>query len=98
MERIIGRKPTTGSDTDFLWLIKWDGYVSCFFAIVLTISPFMWMCSYPVTMAEWCPKENMGDCAKLVLKFNEGVTAEGLKIDTDQLILLEEAVKGGWYE
>jgi hypothetical protein len=47
-------------------------------------------------MAEWCPEENMGDCAKLVLKFNEDVAAEGLDIDTDKLILLQQAIEGGW--
>ena len=56
------------------------------------------VCSYPITMASWCPEENMGDCGKLVLKFNEDVAAEGLDIDTDQLILLEEAIAGGWSE
>jgi hypothetical protein len=49
-------------------------------------------------MAEWCPEENMGDCAKLVLKFNEDLVAEGLEIDTDRPILLEEAINGGWDE
>lgn len=49
-------------------------------------------------MAEWCPEKNMGDCAKLVLRFNEDVASEGLDVDTDQLILLEEAVEGGWTE
>jgi hypothetical protein len=28
VERIIGRKPTAGSRTKFLWLIKWDGFVN----------------------------------------------------------------------
>jgi hypothetical protein len=49
-------------------------------------------------MAEWCPEENMGDYAKLVLRFNEDAASEGLDIDTDQLILLDEAVEGGWTE
>jgi hypothetical protein len=49
-------------------------------------------------MADWCPEENMGDCAKLVMRFNEDTAAEGLDDNTDQLILLQEAVKGGWAE
>jgi len=50
-------------------------------------------------MAEWCSEENMGDCAKLVLKFNEDAVAEGFEIDRlYRPILLEEAINGGWNE
>ena len=38
----------------------------------------------------------MGDHAKLVKRFNDDATAEGLDISVDDLILLEEAVQGGW--
>jgi hypothetical protein len=49
-------------------------------------------------MAEWCPEENMGDCTKLISQFNEDMASEGLDIDTDQLVLLDEAIVGGWAE
>jgi hypothetical protein len=71
-------------------------FIHCY----LICSPYIIFCagSYPITMAEWCPEENMGDYAKLVLRFNEDAASEGLDIDTDQLILLDEAVEGGWTE
>jgi hypothetical protein len=30
VERIVGRKPTADDNNNFLWLIKWDGYMSLF--------------------------------------------------------------------
>jgi hypothetical protein len=27
VQRIVGRKPTADANTDYLWLIKWEGYV-----------------------------------------------------------------------
>jgi hypothetical protein len=49
-------------------------------------------------MADWLPEVDIGDCAKLVSKFNDDVAAEGLDGDTDQLVLLQEAIEGGWEE
>jgi len=60
---------------------------------------FLWLIKwdgYPITMAEWCPEKNLGDCGKLISKFNVDMELQGLDDDADQLILLQEAIEGGW--
>jgi len=40
VERIIGRKATAGNGTNFLWLIKWDGFVA--FSSLSSYYSYLW--------------------------------------------------------
>lgn len=51
---------------------------------------------YPINGATWSFEQDMGDCTRLLSRFHEDCIAEGLETDTDQPILLDEAVNGGW--
>lgn len=73
------------------------GWVS-FIVVEIRITALTLLIRYPIGMAEWTPEENMGDCEKLVVTFNEEAAEEGLEVETDSIILLKEAVDGGWTE
>lgn len=57
---------------------------------------------YPVSEATWQSEATLGDVTALVAKFREDAMAEGTSTDTDEQILLKDAVKGrpvgGWQE
>lgn len=53
---------------------------------------------YPISAATWIPEENMSDSRRLVSKFNENALQEGFGLDTEDIILLNEAYEGGWRE
>lgn len=40
----------------------------------------------------------MSDSRRLVSKFNENALREGFGLDTEDIILLNEAYEGGWRE
>lgn len=53
---------------------------------------------YPITAATWEPEESMGNLAVLIKRFNQDVMEEGLDPNKNDMILLNEAVLGGWLE
>ena len=74
----------------------WSNGMGMFNVMFHWLADLILACSYPITMAEWCPEKNLGDCGKLISKFNVDMELQGLDDDADQLILLQEAIEGGW--
>lgn len=55
---------------------------------------------YDIGEATWQPEDTLGDITALVARFQEDAMIEGMPTDTDDQILLEDAVndrpEGGW--
>lgn len=55
---------------------------------------------YSVTNATWESEKTLGDITGLMARFQEAAMTEGMSTDTDEQILLKEAIKGrpkgGW--
>lgn len=49
---------------------------------------------YPVSEATWESEATLGDVTMLVAKFQEDAMAEGTPTDTDEKVLLKDAVNG----